>query len=139
MFLFFSTGLVRLYIAGLPLRSCRTIRAPSVQGSAQCAFFFVSGSSRIRTHVYFSLRSGHINHYPILTPQCNVTHQVVDTIGTAFFLRTVMVVYSQILALYSIAFSDSLSNLSLENTAALERSFHEKRLERGWGMLSGKS
>ena len=39
-FLFgFSTGLVRLYIAGLPLRSCRTIGAPSVQGSAQCAFF----------------------------------------------------------------------------------------------------
>ena len=35
----FSTGLVRLYIAGLPLRSCRTIGAPSVQGSAQCAFF----------------------------------------------------------------------------------------------------
>ena len=34
----FSTGLVRLYIAGLPLRSCRTIGAPSVQGSTQCAF-----------------------------------------------------------------------------------------------------
>ena len=38
-FFFFSTGLVRLYIAGLPLRSCCTIGAPSVQGSAQCAFF----------------------------------------------------------------------------------------------------
>ena len=38
-FFFFSTGLVRLYIAGLPLRSCRTIGAPSVQGSARCAFF----------------------------------------------------------------------------------------------------
>ena len=38
-FFFFPTGLVRLYIAGLPLRSCRTIGAPSVQGSAQCAFF----------------------------------------------------------------------------------------------------
>ena len=37
--LFFSRGLVRLYIAGLPLRSCRIIGAPSVQGSAQCAFF----------------------------------------------------------------------------------------------------
>ena len=38
-FPFFSTGLVRLYIAGLSLRSCRTIGAPSVQGSTQCAFF----------------------------------------------------------------------------------------------------
>ena len=36
---FFPTGLVRLYIAGLRHRSCCTIRAPSVQGSAQCAFF----------------------------------------------------------------------------------------------------
>ena len=36
---FYSTGLVRLYIAGLPLRSCQTIGAPSVQGSAQCLFF----------------------------------------------------------------------------------------------------
>ena len=35
----FSTGLVRLYIAGLLLRSCRTIGAPFVQGSAQCVFF----------------------------------------------------------------------------------------------------
>ena len=33
---FSSSGLVRLYIAGLPLRSCQTIGAPSVQGSAQC-------------------------------------------------------------------------------------------------------
>ena len=32
-FNFFSTGLVRLYIAGLPLRSCRIMWAPSVQGS----------------------------------------------------------------------------------------------------------
>ena len=31
----FSTGLVWLYIAGLQMRSCRTIGAPSVQGSAQ--------------------------------------------------------------------------------------------------------
>ena len=51
LFFCFSTGLVRLYIAGLPLRSCRTIGAPSVQGSAQCPFFSVSGSSRIRTHI----------------------------------------------------------------------------------------
>ena len=29
----YSTGLVQLYIAGLPLRSCRTIGAPSVQGA----------------------------------------------------------------------------------------------------------
>ena len=35
----FSTGLVRLYIACLPVRSCQTIGAPSVQGSAQCLFF----------------------------------------------------------------------------------------------------
>ena len=39
LFFFFSTGLVRLYIAGLPLRSCHTIGATSVQGSAQCLFF----------------------------------------------------------------------------------------------------
>ena len=39
VFFCFSIGLVRLYIAGLPLRSCRTIGAPSVQGSAQCASF----------------------------------------------------------------------------------------------------
>ena len=36
---FFPTGLVRLYIAGLPLKSCRTVGAPSVQGSAQRPFF----------------------------------------------------------------------------------------------------
>ena len=36
---FFSTGLVQLYMAGLPLRSCHTIGAPSVQGSTQCPFF----------------------------------------------------------------------------------------------------
>ena len=41
LFFCFSTGLVRLYIAGLPLRSCRTIGAPSVQGSAQCVFFLL--------------------------------------------------------------------------------------------------
>ena len=35
----FWTGLVRLYIASLPLRSCQTIGAPSVQGSAQGLFF----------------------------------------------------------------------------------------------------
>ena len=38
-FFSFSTGLVQLYIVGLPLRSCRTIGAPSVQGSAQFGFF----------------------------------------------------------------------------------------------------
>ena len=35
----FSTRIVRLYIAGLPLRSCRTNGAPSVQGSAQSLYF----------------------------------------------------------------------------------------------------
>ena len=39
LFFCFSTGLVRLYIPGLPLRSCQTIGAPFVQGSAQCPFF----------------------------------------------------------------------------------------------------
>ena len=37
-FIIFSTGLVQLYITGLPLRFCWTIGAPSVQGSAQCPF-----------------------------------------------------------------------------------------------------
>ena len=44
----FSTGLVLLYIAGLPLRSCWTIGLPSVV--PQCPFF-VSGHSGIQTHV----------------------------------------------------------------------------------------
>ena len=64
-FFFFPTGLVHLYIAGLPLRSCRTSGAPSVQGSAQCEFFSVSGSSRIRTHVLV-IRRRSLNRYPIL-------------------------------------------------------------------------
>ena len=38
-FFSFSTGLVRLYIAGLPLRSCQTIGTPSGQGSAQSLYF----------------------------------------------------------------------------------------------------
>ena len=62
----FSTGLVWLYIAGLPLRSCRTIGAPSVQGSAQCAFFSFLVASGFKP-TSLSLRSGQINHYPILT------------------------------------------------------------------------
>ena len=45
----FSTGLVQLYIARLPLRSCWTIRVPSVQGAIPMSIF-VSGSSRIQTH-----------------------------------------------------------------------------------------
>ena len=62
----FSTGLVRLYIAGLPLRSCRTIGAPSVQGSAQCAFFpFLVAAGFEPTSL--SLGGGRINRYPILT------------------------------------------------------------------------
>ena len=42
----FSTGLVRLYIAGLPLRSCQTIGAPSVEGSTQymSAFLFLAAA-----------------------------------------------------------------------------------------------
>ena len=32
LFFFFSTGLIQLYIAGLPLRSCSTIGLPSVGG-----------------------------------------------------------------------------------------------------------
>ena len=50
-FSFFSTGLVWLYIAGLPLRSCRTIGAPSVQGSAQCPFFSFLAAAGFETHV----------------------------------------------------------------------------------------
>ena len=62
----FSTGLVRLYIAGLPLRSCRPIGASSVQGSAQCAFFSFLVAA-VFEPMYFSLGSEHLNHYPILT------------------------------------------------------------------------
>ena len=63
----FSTGLVRLYIAGLPLRSCRTIGAPSVQGSAHCAFFpFLVAAGFGPTSL--SLGGGRLNRYPILTP-----------------------------------------------------------------------
>ena len=64
---FFPTGLVRLYIAGLPLSSCHTIRAPSVKGSAQCAFFSFLVAAGFEP-TYFSLGSGHLNHYPILIP-----------------------------------------------------------------------
>ena len=50
-FFIFSTGLVRLYIAGLPLRSCPDYWATfSAEGVPQCPFF-VSCSSRIRTQV----------------------------------------------------------------------------------------
>ena len=70
LFLFFgfSTGLVRLYIAGLPLRSCRTIGAPSVQRSAQCAFFSVPVAAGFKP-MSLSLGGGCLNRYPILTPQ----------------------------------------------------------------------
>ena len=51
--------LVRLYIAGLPLRSCRTIGAASVQGSAQCAFFLFLVAAGFEP-TYFSLGSGHL-------------------------------------------------------------------------------
>ena len=64
----FSTGLVRHYIAGLPLRSCRTIGAPSVQGSAQCVFFSFLVAAGFEP-MSLSLGSGHLNHYPILTPR----------------------------------------------------------------------
>ena len=43
---FFSTGLVRLYIAGLPLISCQTM-----QGVLPNVCFFIFGSSRIRNHI----------------------------------------------------------------------------------------
>ena len=55
-FFFFSTGLVRLYIAGLPLRSCWTTGPPSVcvcvwggggGGGGLSVSIFVSGHSRI--------------------------------------------------------------------------------------------
>ena len=62
----FSTGLVRLYIAGLPLRSCWTIGPPS-EGSAQCPFFVSAGSSGTRTHVLYLMRRTRY-HYAMLTP-----------------------------------------------------------------------
>ena len=49
-FVRFSAGLVRFYIAGLPLRSCPDHWATFCEGVLQC-FIFVSGISRIRTHV----------------------------------------------------------------------------------------
>ena len=53
-FLFFSFLFLQVWfsfdIAGLPLRSCWTIGLPSVGGVSQC-LIFVSGHSRIRTHV----------------------------------------------------------------------------------------
>ena len=49
-FVRFSAGLVRLYIAGLPLRSCPDHWANFCEGVPQC-LISVSGISRIRTHV----------------------------------------------------------------------------------------
>ena len=50
-FLLFSTCLVRLYIAGLPLRSCPDYWATFLCRGSPNVCFFVSGRSRIRTHV----------------------------------------------------------------------------------------
>ena len=50
-FSFCSTGLVRLDIASLPLRSCQTIGAPSVQGSAQCLFYSFMAAAGFETHI----------------------------------------------------------------------------------------
>ena len=64
----FSTGLVWLYIAGLPLRSCHTIGALSVQGSAQCVFFpFLVAAGFEPTSL--SLGGGCLNCYPIFASQ----------------------------------------------------------------------
>ena len=60
----FSTGLVQLYIAGLPLRSCQTIGAPSVQGSAQGPFFSFLVAAGFEP-TFLSLRSESLNRYPI--------------------------------------------------------------------------
>ena len=57
----FSTGLVRLYIAGLPLTSCQDYWATFLWRGSPNVCFFVSGSSRIRTHIL-------VIRYPILTP-----------------------------------------------------------------------
>ena len=76
----FSTGLVQLYIAGLPLRSCRTIGAPSVQGSTQCAFFSFLVAAGFEPS-YFSLGIGHLNHYPILTPIVKVVSTLLWSIS----------------------------------------------------------
>ena len=65
-FVSFPTGLVRLYIAGLPLRSCWTSGPPSEgggEGSSQCPFF-ISGSSGIRTH-FLLITVQTLYRYPI--------------------------------------------------------------------------
>ena len=68
-FFFFSTGLV---LVRLPLRSCRTIGAPSVQGSAQCAFFSFLVAAGFEP-MYFSLGGGHIFEFlPPAVLRCTI-------------------------------------------------------------------
>ena len=47
----FSTSLVQLYIAGLPLRSCWIIGAPSVQGVFPTSIFVADAGTRTQTGV----------------------------------------------------------------------------------------
>ena len=86
---FFPTGLVQLYIAGLPLRSCWTIVAPSVQGSTQC-LFFVSGSGRIQTHVLIIARQA-CYRYATLTPKAthiNIQLKIPKTAAYNYYLTS---------------------------------------------------
>ena len=58
----FSLGLVQLYIAGLPLRSCWTTGAPSVQGAfpnVQFSFLAAAGFEPIS----LSLQCGRVTVY----------------------------------------------------------------------------
>ena len=63
----FSTGLVRLYIAGLPLRSCPDHWATFCGwGLPMSVFSFLVAAGFEPTSL--SLGGGCLNHYPILTP-----------------------------------------------------------------------
>ena len=85
LFFFSSTGLVRLYIAGLPLRSCRTIGAPSVQGSAQYAFFSFLVAAGFEP-TYFSLGCGHFNHYPRVVRKINIGKDIILAEKLSYFM-----------------------------------------------------
>ena len=92
---YFSTGLVRLNIAGLPLWSCPDPWATYCGGGPPMSVFFVSGSSRIRTHVlviamrtcygYSTLTQLWVHNFPILLP-IPVINKVLTTILLTFSL-----------------------------------------------------
>ena len=57
--MFFSTGLVRLYIAGLPLRSCPDYWGTFLWRGSPNVCFFGSGSSSIQYAVPYFPRISH--------------------------------------------------------------------------------